>query len=791
MRRPIVPAACAFALGIWLAYTIENIAFSAWIAVALVFALLSGRFWREKNKRKDFTEIIFFVSLFCFLTALGGSLLSWERADIGEIADTAGQYAQLPLTVESVSQSVAKERTALIARSEKGERVLVNVYGDMNGRFEEELSCTEDLTGRGVWVCGTTELPQKQRNPRTFDYSLYLRTRGIETVISISPSEISLRGDGFVSPALHALNIIAVFKADFLCAFANAVGEETAYLTMGMLFGDTANINEDTEEAFRKNGTSHILSVSGLHVALVYGCVQRMLRGRRSTGTSIATVVLLLLYAAASQFSPSVVRAVLMIAMHIAATRLHLNYDMLCSAAATALAALLYRPYMLFNTGFQLSYLAIFSLAVIANALGRRYNGIFLSGIAVQIGMLPATVYLFNYFSPVSLLANLPVIFISGWIIPAGLIEMGLFALGNEHLFEIGGILIKLMNDAMVFSNEIFYNDGLYVCNAVSPPIFLLILYYAAVFLGLSESALIAYKRRRFKEIAAAAAVIVLCAAIGHAACASGFERAELVFVDVGQGDCLHIKSENGKNILIDGGGSVNYDVGEKVLLPYLLKNGVRQIDYAFVTHLHTDHYEGLKTLACRGIVKKLFLYEANRLNEEKILAETGLKKENLFYLSAGMKVRIGTDTEIEVLSPERASEISYRDMLSSEDENAISLALRVTKNGLRVMMTGDIDAEGEKALIDAAPDKVKTNILKAAHHGSRYSNCDEMLTAADPACLVIQVGKNNYGHPHKTVIENCIKKGIIVYRNDEDGAIGVKEIRNGRGKIITVLREE
>ena len=567
--------------------------------------------------------------------------------------------------------------------------------------------------------------------------------------------------------------------------------EETAYLTMGMLFGDTENIDEDTETAFRKNGTSHILSVSGLHVALVYLCVQRMLRGRRSTGASLATLGLLFVYAAASQFSPSVVRAVAMIAMHITATRLHLNYDMLCAAATTALASLLYRPYLLFNTGFQLSYLAIFSLAVIANALGRRYNGIFLSGIAVQIGMLPATVYLFNYFSPVSLLANLPVIFISGWIIPAGLLEMGVFALGSEHLFAIGSILIEMMNKAMVFSNEIFYNEGLYVCNAVSPPVFALILYYAAVFLGLSESMLIAYKRRNIKKIALAATVALLCAGFGHAVCASGFERAELIFVDVGQGDCLHIKSENGKNILIDGGGSINYDVGEKVLLPYLLKNGVSRIDYAFVTHLHTDHYAGLKSLARAGMIQKLFLYEANRLDEARILAETGLQRDDLIWLSAGMRVRIGEDTEIEVLSPARASEREYREMRAGEDENAISLVMRVTKNGMRVLMTGDIDAACEKALIAAVPDKVRVDILKAAHHGSRSGNCAEMLAAAAPGCVVVQVGKNNYGHPHKTVIENCRKNGIMVYRNDEDGAIGVKEIRRGRGEIITVLRKE
>ncbi|MDD2217347.1 MAG: DNA internalization-related competence protein ComEC/Rec2 [Eubacteriales bacterium] len=788
MRRPIVPVAGAFSLGIWLAHTYEIISLSVWIVAAVVFVLLTGLVYSFKKISGDRAKILFFAGLFCFVTTVGGIAFTFERTDTSEIIASVGEYIEVSVVVQNAYYSEAKKRIALIAKMDGGEKILINVYGELNDNLKKELKCVEDLAGKRIKVSGVPELPQERRNPKTFDYRLYLKTKGIDTIISISSIQIEKVESECQGMTMKILNTLSVFKADFSNALAEIVGKDTAYLTMGMLFGETENIDEDIEEAFRKNGTSHILSVSGLHVALVYVCFQKATRGRKSAITSALTLILLFIYAAASLFSPSVVRAVAMIGMHIFATRLHLSYDVMCAAAATAVAAMVYQPYILFNAGFQLSYLAIFSLAVIMKAMKKHYKGIFLSGIAIQVGMLPATAYLFNYFSLVSILANLPVIFISGFIIPAGLMQMILFACGADQLFGIFAVLIKLMNDAMILSNDIFYNEGMYALSNVSPPIFILIIYFAVVFLGLSESAIIAYKRRQVKKIALVTVAVIISAGFIHCASASGFEKAELIFVDIGQGDCLHIKSDNGKNILIDGGGSVNYDVGEKVLMPYLLKNGVKSIDYAFVTHLHTDHYAGICSLAKNGMIKKLFLSEANKLNEAKTLYETGLEKKDIEYMSEGMKIQIGNDTKIEAIWPPKANREAYENILASEDENEFSLVMRVTKNGLGVLMTGDIDSKGEQNLIESPRNKINATILKSAHHGSRYSNSDEFIEAVNPQMLVIQVGKNNYGHPDKTLIEKCLKKGIMVYRNDKDGAIGIKNIKKGRGNVVTVL---
>ncbi len=249
-----------------------------------------------------------------------------------------------------------------------------------------------------------------------------------------------------------------------------------------------------------------------------------------------------------------------------------------------------------------------------------------------------------------------------------------------------------------------------------------------------------------------------------------------VVYTYAPQGDCLHIRTPEGRNILIDGGGNQNYKVGEKILLPYLLKNGVKKIDLAIVTHLHDDHYLGIEQLAGKMEIKNLGIYEANRLRELEILAETGLHKQDMLYLTKGDRIRIEKDVWIDVLYPEEHSEDVYETLLLEEkDENRSSLIVKIYYRGLTVLMTGDLGLEGEQEIMrnyEENPVVLAADVLKVGHHGSKYSTGDEFLDVVDPKIAVFQVGKNNFGHPHPSVIDKCAKKGIIVYRNDLNGAI-------------------
>lgn len=720
------------------------------------------------------------IRLGCLLSAvllLGSTMLYFAENDRDPLEALEGKKYEVQGRVITVQVKDETSCQILITAEPYGKR-LIQIRGSMAGPAE--------LIGKWMVVKGTITLPAERRNPNLFDYRLYLKTRDVRVVVQANSQQMTL--DETRSARLPAA--AARLKYGFTDRLKENMSPDTYGITVGMLFGDRSFIGEDIYDAFQKNGIAHILSVSGIHVGIVYLYLSKLLGNRKTMGFYLLTSGFLLFYAALSEFSPSVVRAVVMIFIHILSKLLWRSYDFLSCTAACALAMLLFNPFYLFNTGFQLSFAAVFCLAsglpwterkllqmsqegkpeLLVKAL--RYGAPLL---VIQLGMAPLTAYLFNYFSAASFFANIPIIALSGVMIPLGISLIPLSFLG-EFLFGVGSRAMELLAELMIWMNDCFYLPGIGFFPVVSPSIFLLLLYYGFFFSLSSEMMRVLYQRNNKRAIALICSAIVLTSALGHVSVGSQSPAAGLVFIDVGQGDSLHIKTPGGKNILIDGGGNQNYDVGQKILLPYLLKSGVREIDLAIATHLHDDHYLGLTQLAKGMKIKKFGTYEINRYREEEILKETGLKQENMVYLKAGDRIQLDQDVWIDVLYPKaRTAEEYQRILFQEEDENKSSLMMRVSYRGLSVLMTGDIGFDGETELMrqyQAAPEQLRADILKVGHHGSRYSTGDEFLESVAPKIAVFQVGKNNFGHPHEAVIEKCSQKGIMIYRNDQNGAI-------------------
>ena len=153
----------------------------------------------------------------------------------------------------------------------------------------------------------------------------------------------------------------------------------------------------------------------------------------------------------------------------------------------------------------------------------------------------------------------------------------------------------------MAALNSVTTVDGVTVFTVTSPDISFLMIYYLLLAVFLREDGRLLFMRPKRKTIIFLAAVVTAGAIALGGACGDDFGRARAVFVDVGQGDCLHIRTEDGSNYMIDGGGSMGYMCREAVLKPYLLKNGVRKLDGIFVTHLHTDHYRERRSCVVKG----------------------------------------------------------------------------------------------------------------------------------------------------------------------------------------------
>lgn len=776
MRRPVVFLFLSFAFGIALGYHWRPEPFQ-FVVFIMVFTALFGIAAVFMIKMKVLRVKAGVFSLFLTAALLGSAFFYLADHKEDPLERYEGEARTIEGRIVTVQEKDDNSYRMLITAPEADKR-LVQVKGT--------LEDPADYIGKWAVIRGTVSIPSERRNPGLFDYRLYLKTKGVRVILQTDSSGIILQD----ARSFVFFSITARIKYRFLNELETNIQPEAYGLMAGMLFGDRSHIGDETYEAFQKNGIAHILSVSGIHVGIVYLFISRLAGNRKTKTFYLVLALILVFYAALSEFSPSVVRAVVMIFIHILSKVLCRRYDFLSCTAASALGMLLINPFYLFSAGFQLSFTAVFCLASGLSWANRKLEHMKQDGkcellaeglryilplLVIQIGMAPLTAYLFNYFSAVSFVINLPVIMIAGIIIPLGICLIPLSWIVGA-VFGTGALTAELLVNILIRFNELFYLPGTGHFNVTSPRLSFLLCFYGFFFLLTSEHFRILYQRSRVKAMVLSCLLVLVVSLALPWAAGCDDRHAGLVFLDVGQGDCLHIRTPEGRNILIDGGGNVNYDIGKKILLPYLLKNGVDSIDLAFVTHLHNDHYLGIAQLARNMRIRQLGVYELNALREQELTYDTGLEEQELLYLASGDRIQIEKDIWIDVLYPEEKPREEYVSLLlDQKDENNSCLFMKLHYKGLTVLMTGDIGMEGEQEILNMYrkhPELLDADILKAGHHGSRFSTGDDFLEAVDPEMVVFQVGKNNFGHPHPSVIEKCTKKGIMIYRNDLNGAI-------------------
>lgn len=689
----------------------------------------------------------------------------------------------------------------------------------------------KEIIGRRIRFQGKAELPVGQRNPGGFDYRLYLMSRGIRVTISCDTGDIGnlhegrdLGGDFY--------NAVNRLKYNFLGSAKQHMRSESYALFAGMVFGDKQAMDETLYEAFQRNGVAHILSVSGLHVAIVYAFIGAIFGKRRTILASLMAIGFLVMYALLSEFAPSVVRAVVMISVHIAARLLHQRYDLLTGICFAAFLMLVCSPLQLFNAGFQLSFLAVALLAFALpaaerfvgyrdsrtemrlgigqlesrgktrwqNRLAIRMGGGLIPLSAIQIGMAPATAYMFNYVSISGIALNVPIVALAGIVLPIGMIMIPLAALASSG-WAVSGFAAAGMEACAKSVDQLLdliarltvWADGLPFghLQVVSPRMQFLMVFYAGLFFCLSERFRVLLARKQLRRAAIPAFAVLLAVLVSFYSPLCSRDDSALAFLDVGQGDCLLVRTPDGRHYLIDGGGRADYDVGRKILLPYLLKNGISRLDGVFATHLHADHFKGLAELSRFIPVDRLFLFEGSLQDlpgapgviqsaESAVPAamhwtgKRAFQDTEIIGLAAGDVVTLGRQVYLEVLFPmplEEEIEGRSADAGRETDENKNSLIMRLDYLGVTALITGDLGFEGEAVLL-ARKVGLKADILKVGHHGSGGSSSEAFLSAVDPAVSVIQVGRNLYGHPTAAVLEKLCERDIIIYRNDLDGAV-------------------
>ncbi|MCU0641854.1 MAG: DNA internalization-related competence protein ComEC/Rec2 [Candidatus Margulisbacteria bacterium] len=533
--------------------------------------------------------------------------------------------------------------------------------------------------------------------------------------------------------------------------------KEASLLGSFLLGGNVSPLDDETKERYRQAGLIHLLVVSGTQVSILIGVCLALTKSLGSpisasvAGTSFFNLLLVIMTGAGA----SIVRAAIMGEVMLVGLLFGREKEIYTSLALSALILLVADASVLFDLGFQLSFLATWALVYIAPLLEKKLPKLLAISLAPLLATSPIIAFNLSQITPGALLSNLLVLPWVECLVILGLATtlLGFVLLPLAQLLGNAIWLALRALDLIATGVAALPGSSFYI----AAPSFLLVLGYYAALIALLNG------RRRL------AAGVCLLALIWHFALAPvGFGPRELTvtFLDVGQGDCALLELPTGRKVLIDGGGTDRPEeedrIGTKVVMPFLRRKGINKLDLVMLSHPHNDHVGGLNPILARfkveqvidnGAVYDLAAYrrfkELIRANKIKYAAgRTG----DILDLGGGVKGQL------------------FRPVVG--EVNSDSLAMRLVYGQISFLFTGDLEAPGEEQLLTRT---LRSTVLKVGHHGSRTSTTDQFLRSVSPRIAVVSVGQGNrYRHPAPATIAKMKNAGIKVYRTDESGAVTI-----------------
>ena len=659
--------------------------------------------------------------------------------------------------------------------------------------------------GNIIKVRGKLRQFEEAANKGNFDSKKYYLSLGFYGKIEAGTIEVINSDYSGIRQGLYEMRMEIIERLEKLCSdnkgIFSIINNKNGIIG-AIILGDKTDLDSDIKELYSVSGIAHILAISGLHISFIGMAIYRLLR--RFLFSAAVSIPVVLSFGIMSGFGISTIRAIIMFILKIIGEVLGRKYDAITAISLAGLVLFVQNPFVVCNSGFQMSFGAIIAIVLILPIVEEILNTdnkiikVLSANFTISLVMNPILAWNYYELPTFSFLLNIVVVPLMSVVIVSSIVGIFcsciMFGFGKAVIFPGCGIL-----ELYTFLCNIINKSSVASIVVGQPKVTIIIVYYAillVVLFGLKnirtkytraekerniikkETGLVlekkAKKERRIKgqnvklRLACIVGFLLLNCLIYYIP-NPGFY---ITFINVGQGDGILIHGDNGTKVMVDGGSTSEKQVAKNCIVPYLKAEGIGTIDYSIITHTDKDHISGILEIlennnSNRIRIKNLVMPDINMKDDtyNELIEKAKLKKINVLYIKKGDTLSLGK-TKIKCIYPETTT--------TASDKNDYCTVLSVKNKTSKILLTGDISKEIEEKIKDDIEENY--TVLKVAHHGSNYSSSEKFLKKVNPKYSIISVGKNNsYGHPGNETMERLRKQGGVIYRTDEKGGITIR----------------
>lgn len=751
-QRPLAACALLYGAGVWLGAYLPYNPLLLW--VGLVLCVLFGVLLRRVGRR----QVLGWMGAFLFLGLfLSGRICHAELPEPMRCTITGVMQEEVTVRPNGSAQGYLEQA---VAYSEQGEAIpLGTVYWTFVPDEENPILPTD---GQHVRFLGKVYHPAERSNPYGFDFRMFLLEKGIRVGVSgANELTITAQGSRGLASLLYRLRTFLSGRLE------QVFGEESA-LPRALLLGEKERLPQDVQDGFSHAGVAHVLSVSGMHVAMLAYCVLKLIPRRvGQRGKFIIILVFLIAYCGMLGFPASAVRAAVFVLIARCRKIFWRGKDWLSVVAAAFLLILLLKPMSLFSAGFRLSFGAVIGIFMVLPHLEKRFPAwrtskigeSALVSVAATIGISLPSIQVFHQFSVIGLILNPFVCLVFMALLPiyGVLLVLGCICLPlAQTLSTPFHIVTSAVTDFVTWAGQLPFAT----LQVPHLPWYVVVCLIAG-FVLVSGFVVMGKKRRRMIALALAAGSILfwqvtLCRDVQY------------IQLDAGQADAA---------IICDGRETIIIDVGEYGgdTVSYLQATG-RNADTLILTHLHKDHCLGLQQLLESDVkIGRVILPAGARdvaADSVCVALLDRLAERNIpiYTIRAGQYFETAR-CRFTALWPEAGT------VIPGQEANRYSLMLLCEMDGVRLLACADAGGMYETyGAVDA-------DIVKIPHHGSKNSTTEDFLQQVTPSVALITGSGYSETLPHPEILSRLEKWSVSVYNTGEWGAVTIT-CRDGQMKI-------